>query len=163
MSGAYSYNYAWAPPNQTPVIERPMRGKNITLIGAISLQGPVAMRRVEHSVNGEEFVSFLREDLGPKLPPGAIVVMDGPKIHRVAGVKEALDEFGATALYIPAYTPELNPIEMTWSWFKHLFRAEAPRRITHIRALISKIWAAVPKEFCVNWIRHAGYSVAPST
>ena len=155
---AMSYNYGWARPGEKPVIERPLRGKNITLIGAIALDGTRALRRVEHSVNGEEFVRFLKEDLGPNLNPGDIVLMDGPKIHRVAGVATTLAEFGATPLYLPAYSPELNPIEMTWSWVKQALRKIAPRKIGELRSAIAKIWAKIPAEFCKAWIRHSGYS-----
>jgi transposase len=162
VSLAMSYNYAWAPPGEKPVIERPVRGKNVTLVGAIALDGVRALRRVEGSVNGEEFVRFLREDLGPNLNPGDAVVMDGPRIHRVAGVQEALAEFGATALYLPAYSPELNPIEMAWSWLKGALRKAAPRRIQGLREAIERVWSKITSDLCRAWIRHAGYAV-PST
>ncbi len=157
VSLAMSYNYGWARPGEKPVIERPMRGKNITLIGAIALDGPRALRRVEHSVNGDEFVRFLREDLCPNLNPGDVVVMDGPKVHRVAGVAEALAEVGATPLYLPAYSPELNPIEMTWSWMKQALRKLAPRKIGVLREAINQIWDGVTSDLCGAWIRHCDY------
>jgi len=160
VSGAMSYNYGWALPGVKPVIERPMRGKNITLIGAIAIDGVRALRRVEHSVNGEEFVAFLREDLGPNLRPGDIVVMDGPRIHRVSGVEKALAERGATALYLPAYSPELNPIEMTWSWIKAAIRKAAPRHLPILREQVRKLWSKVTNALCAAWIRHCGYPVA---
>lgn len=162
VSVAMSYNYGWAPPGVKPVIERPLRGKNVTLIGAIALDGPRALRRVEHSVNGDEFIAFLREDLGPTLNPGDIVVMDGPRIHRVEGVTETLAEFGAIPLYLPAYTPELNPIEEVWSWLKTAIRKMAPRRIGRLREVITNIWKQLTAELCTAWIGHSGYTV-PST
>lgn len=76
---AMSRSYGWAPPGETPRIERPVHGKRISLIGAIALDGARALRRVEGYVDGDEFV------------------MDGPRIHRVGGVAEALAERGATA------------------------------------------------------------------
>ena len=87
-------NYGWAPVGTTPVIERPTHGKRITMIGAIAMDGGRALRRVEGYVDGDEFIRFLREDLGPALHPGDVVVMDGPRLHRVKGVEEALKERG---------------------------------------------------------------------
>ena len=68
---AMSCSYGWAPRGVTPVIERPARGRRISLIGATALDGCRALRRVEGYVDGDELISFLREDLGPHLNPGA--------------------------------------------------------------------------------------------
>lgn len=160
VSTALSHNYGWAPPGETPVIERPARGKNITLIGAIGLDGVRAIRRVDGYVDGEVFIRFLKEDLGPALRPGDIVVMDGPRIHRVAGVSEALASFGATATYLPAYSPELNPIEMAWAWLKRLIRKSAPRRAERLKTAIQKYWETITPQLCQGWIRHCGYAAA---
>lgn len=149
MSLALSYHYGWAPPSQTPVIERPVRGKSINVVGAIALDGVRALRRVEHSVNGEEFVAFLREDLGPNLNAGDIV----------AGVAAALAEFGATPLYLPAYSPELNPIEMAWAWLKKHLRKAAPQHIRFLRDTIERAWATVSSARCSGWVKHCGYSI----
>lgn len=162
VSLAMSYNYGWAPPGKKPLIERPLRGKNITLIGAIALDGSRALRRVEGTVNGQEFLRFLADDLGPMLRPGDIVVMDGPRLHRVQGVAETLARFGALPCYLPAYSPELNPIEMAWSWLKAAIRKAAPRQIGLLRQTVEKHWARITASMCEAWIRHAGY-IAPST
>jgi transposase len=160
VSVAESRRYGWAPRGQTPVIERPARGRRLNLIGAIGLDGVRALRTVEGYVNGEEFIRFIQEDLGPALRPGDIVVMDGPSIHRVKGVAPALAEFGATALYLPAYSPELNPIEMTWAWTKKLVR-DVPKRTLHLlRQRFSEIWGQVTPELCAGWLRHAGYRLS---
>lgn len=155
---AMSRSQGWAPPGVTPVIERPARGRRISLIGAIALDGCRALRRVEGYVDGDEFISFLREDLGPHLNPGDIVVMDGPSIHKVAGVAEALAERGASALYPPAYSPELDPIEMTWSWIKALLRKAPPRRLAALRETVDRLWTQVTTGLCAGWIRHSGYA-----
>jgi len=154
---AMSRTYGWAPPGQTPVIERPARGRRISLIGAIALDGRRALRRVEGYVDGDEFIRFLHEDLGPNLHVGDVVVMDGPSIHKVAGVAEALAERGATALYLPAYSPELNPIEMTWAWLKKLLRDVAPRKLKALRERVDTLWDKLTAGLCVGWIRHCGY------
>lgn len=160
VNAAMALNYGWARIGVKPIVERPSRSKNITLIGAIAWDGPRVLTRVEGSVNGPRFVQWLREDLGPTLKPGDIVIMDGPRIHRVAGVAEALAEFGAKPLYLPAYSPELNPIEMTWAWLKHALRKAAPRRVARLRTLADSLWKNVTNSLCEGWIRHAGYNLA---
>lgn len=154
---AMSPECGWAPPGQTPVIERPAPGRRISLIGAIALDGSRALRRVEGYVNGDEFVDFLRRDLGPALPPGDIVVMDGPSIHKVEGIAKALAENGATALYLPPYSPELNPIEMAWAWLKKPLRDAPARRLAALRERVDDLWAQVTTALCAARVRHSGY------
>jgi transposase len=158
VSVAESRRYGWAPRGETPVIERPARGRRLNLIGAIALDGVRALRQVDGYVTGDEFLSFLREDLGPRLNKGDIVIMDGPSIHKVAGVTEVLAEHGATAMYLPAYSPELNPIEMTWAWIKKLVRDVPTRTLRLLRTLVDKLWAQVTADLCAGWLRHSGYT-----
>lgn len=153
-----SRSYGWAPVGETPVIERPMKGKRFSLIGAIAADGARALRLVEGYVNGEEFIKFLRENLGPFLKHGDIVVMDGPRIHRVAGVAAALKEYGATALYLPAYSPELNPIELNWAWLKAKLRTSPIRQFKRLKERAQALWQGVTDELCQGWIRHCGYA-----
>lgn len=157
VDAAMSRSHGWSPLGTTPTIERPLHGHRISLMGAIALDGPRALREVDGYVNGAEFIAFLREDLGPNLKPGDIVVMDGPRIHRVAGVAEALAERGATALYLPAYSPEYNPIEMTWAWLKRLLRTAAPRKLALLRQRVGELWRTVSDTLCRGWIEHDGY------
>lgn len=81
VSVAERRRYGWAPPGETPVIERPARGRRLNFIGAIALDGPRAFRTVDGYVTGYKFIKFLSEDPGPQLNEGDIVVMDGPSIH----------------------------------------------------------------------------------
>lgn len=162
VSVAMSFSTGWAPPGEVPVIERPIRGGSLNLIGAIGVSGPIAMKRVEGSVNGEEFVGFLRDVPGPHHREGDIVVMDGPRIHRVAGVAEALAQRGATPLSLPAYSPELNPIEMARAWIKRLLRKAALRQFKPLVEKIHEVWAEISADLCAAWVRHCNYPV-PST
>ena len=152
-------HYGWAPVGERPIIYAPKYGRHLTIIGAIALDGVRVMHQVEGSFNGDAFVEFLDKVLGPTLNKGDIVVMDGPRLHRVAGVTEALAKHGATALYLPPYSPEFNPIEMCWALMKSWIRRWAPRAVERLTASIDKAWRRLTPEHCRAWIRHSGYAV----
>jgi transposase len=155
--------YGWAPVGEKPYLVQNKRGKNTTLIGAIALDGTRALTTISGYLNGGRFVDFLSNDLGPNLRKGDIVIMDGPSVHRVAGVEQALAEFGATALYLPPYSPEFNPIEMCWAYVKTIIRRYAPRTRPKLVEVIKLAWAAVTTALCEGWVRHSGYAVPSST
>lgn len=151
--------FAWAPLGDTPTIESPRYGKRVTVVGAIAVNGIVACSLFEGSLNGALFVDWIREELGPWLPPNALLVMDNLSVHGVEGVDEALDDFGATALYLPAYSPELNPIELCWAWIKRHLRKHAKRHIDALIELFGNVWNRLSKVMCTVWVRHCGYAV----
>ncbi len=140
----------------------PKYGKNITIVGAIALDGVRATHVVEGKFDGPRFIAYLDEVLGPTLHEGDIVVMDGPRLHRVAGVTETLAKFGATAMYLPPYSPELNPIEMCWSVMKAWIRQWTPRAKDRLLQSIERAWDGVTEALCAAWIRHSGYAVPTS-
>lgn len=154
------WDMGWAPIGERPVLSIPKHGENITVIGAIALDGVRAMTELRGKVDGERFVAWLRDDLGPTLKPGDIVLMDNPRLHRVAGVKEAIEARGATVKYLPPYAPDLNPIEMCWALLKALVRRWAPRRADRVIHTVKRAWNAVTTGLCRAWIRHSGYAVA---
>jgi len=82
--------YGWAPVDTRPTLLVAKYGKRLTVIGAIALDGVRAWTSMEKGMNGDDFLQYIRQDLNPTLRDGDIVVMDGPCVHRVAGVKEAL-------------------------------------------------------------------------
>lgn len=152
--------YGWAPVGERPTLLVSKYGKRLTVIGAIALDGVRAWKGIPKGMNGDDFIAFLRDDLGPSLNEGDIVVMDGPRVHRVEGVQEALAEVGAKALYLPPYSPELNPIEMCWSVMKAWIRKTAPRALDRVRDALGKTWERVSAAMCAAWMRHCGYAVA---
>ena len=149
--------YGWAPSGERPMITASRYGKNVTIIGAIALDGLRAWRAIDAKFDGPAFIDYLDTCLGPTLHPGDIVVMDGPRLHRVDGVQQALEKWGASALYLPAYSPELNPIEMCWSWMKAWVRTRAPWVMHRLLAAVDEAWGRLSAELCVAWIRHSGY------
>ena len=96
--------------------------------------------------------------LVPTLRKGDIVFMDNLRTHKIAGVREAIEAVGATGRYLPAYSPDLNPIEMAFSKLKTALRKGAARTVKALMKLIGKLLKTFAPEQCANYFRHAGYA-----
>ena len=97
----------------------------------------------------------------PTLKPGDMVIMDNLRSHKVAGVREAIEAAGATLMFIPPYSPDLNPIEMAFAKLKALLRAKAIRTVEALwNALGTLVDCFTPKE-CASFFRHDGYFQSP--
>ena len=109
------------------------------------------------AINGEMFLAYVEQVLAPTLAKGDIVVMDNLTAHKVAGIREAIEAAGATLLYLPPYSPDLNPIEQAFAKLKSLLRARALRTIDALwKALRDLVGCFTPDE-CANFVRHSGY------
>jgi transposase len=82
---------------------------------------------IDGAINGELFLAYVEQMLAPTLSPGEIVVLDNLSSHKVKGVREAVEARGATMLYLPPYSPDLNPIEQAFAKLKRLLRTAAAR------------------------------------
>jgi transposase len=98
-----------------------------------------------------------RPCLVPTLKRGEIVLMDNLPVHKVAGVREAIEAVGATLLYLPSYSPDLNPIEMAFSKLKAHLRKAAERTIAGLLRRIGRVVKAFTPHECTNFFSHAGY------
>jgi hypothetical protein len=94
------------------------KGRNLTMVAGMSIEGPLAARVQEGALNGERFVRWVRTALAPHLWSGAVVVLDNLGAHKVKGVREAIEAVGARVLYLPPYSPDFNAIERMWSKIK---------------------------------------------
>jgi transposase len=103
------------------------RWKILTILGAISTRGMIATMTIEAATNREIFLAYLDEVLCLKLRLGDVVVMDNLSSHKVKGVRERIEAAGAQLLYLPPYSPDLNPIENAWGKLKQLLRAAKAR------------------------------------
>ena len=108
-------------------------------------------------INGEMFLAYVREFLCPTLEPGDIVILDNLSSHKVSGVKEAIRATGATLLYLPPYSPDLNPIEKFFSKLKALLRKAAKRSIDALWKEIGDLLDAVTPSECSNFFASCGY------
>jgi transposase len=129
-----------------------------TFIGALRHDGVHAPWMVDGPMDGELFLTYIRQVLGPELRPGDLVICDNLAAHKVSGVKEALVEYGAQVLYLPAYSPDLNPIEMAFSKLKALVRHAAARNWDQLLAAVAHALSAFTPQECLNFLKHAQYA-----
>src|SRR6266852_5987032 len=113
---------------------------------------------IDRPMNGPIFRTYLERCLIPTLTPGDIVIMDNLSAHKVAGVREALEAAGAKLVYLPPYSPDLNPIEQLFAKLKALLRKAAERSIEALWTTIGRLLDAFSPEECANYLRHAGYA-----
>ena len=128
-----------------------------TFIGALRHDGITAPRLLDGPINGDAFLQYVSEVLGPTLKPGDIVIADNLSSHKVAGVAEALARRGARIIYLPAYSPDLNPIENFFSKFKAALRKAGARTFEGLVESIAKILDSVTAAECSNYFSAAGY------
>ncbi len=109
-------------------------------------------------MNGETFRAYVEQFLAPTLAPGDVVIMDNLSSHKVAGVREAIEACGASLLYLPPYSPDLNPIEQSFSKLKALIRKAAARTREALWNAIGQFLPRFPPRECANYFAEAGYA-----
>ena len=160
----------WAATNLTRRCGRSRRGqrlvakvphghwKTTTFVAALRHDGLTAPTVVDGAMNGPVFLAYVHQQLVPTLRPGDIVVMDNLSAHKVAGVREAIARAGATAVYLPPYSPDLNPIELAFSKLKWLARSAGERTIEGLWNFLGSVLDHFPSTECTNYFRHCGYA-----
>jgi len=130
--------------------------KATTLISSIRLNGQLVHKEVEGSINGERFQEYLRDCISSQLHAGDMVVMDNLGSHKMAEVARIIEQAGATVMYLPAYSPDLNPIEKMWSKIKAFIRKLRPSTKTQLDDAISSAFKQVTPSDCLGWFSSAG-------
>jgi transposase len=150
--------YGRAPRGERVVGSVPLNyGANVTMIGALSCNGLEALMTIEGATDGEAFRAYVCQILSPTLRPGDIVVMDNLKAHKVSGIREAIEQCGATLLYLPPYSPDLSPIEQCWSKLKTALRAVGARTRRRLDRAITQAIATIREADALAWFAHCGY------
>jgi transposase len=159
----------WASTNLTRPRGRGPRGERVvsaipyghwkttTFIAGLRQDGLTAPFVIDGPINGESFLAYVEQVLAPTLSDGEIVVMDNLASHKVAGVREAIEARGARLLYLPPYSPDLNPIEQAFAKLKALLRKAAARSIETLWRLIGKLIRRFPPVECANYFANLGY------
>ena len=134
------------------------RGKNTTLIAAITLEGAMGeSMTIEGATDAEAFETYVEHFLAPSLSKGQVVVLDGLGAHRTEKVRELVQARGADLLFLPSYSPDLNPIEEAFSKIKALVRKAGARMREALVEAIGQALVAVTPEDAASWFAHAGY------
>lgn len=131
----------------------------LTMTGALTLDGVEALMTVEGGTSGAVFLCFVNDYLVPNLRQGDLVVMDNLGAHHATGVKEAIRAAGADVLYLPPYSPDLNPIELCCSKVKALLRKLAAPTVSTLKVAVQEAAEAITHRDAEGWFIHCGYSV----
>ncbi len=135
------------------------RGGNISTIGAIGLDGMRTGLSVPGAIDGETMLFFVEELLVPTLNRGEIVLMDNASIHKLDEIEDALEAAGAGLLFLPPYSPDLNPIEHVWSKVKARLRALKARTGPALLDALVTAFATITPQDLQGWFQHCGYEV----
>lgn len=139
------------------------RGRVTTMLGALTCRGLTALMTVQGGTSKEVFLTFLREHLLPTLRSGDVVVMDNLGAHHAKGVRTLLEEVGASVLYMPPYSPDLNPIELCWSKLKGFLQSVAPRTVAQLVEMVEVAGDFITRADATGWFRHCGYAAHQPT
>jgi transposase len=134
-------------------------GENITMVACLSEAGLSAPMTVEGAVDGAVFLVYVEQVLAPTLVKGDVVVMDNLRAHKVKGIKEAIEARGAKVIYLPPYSPDLNPIEKCWSKIKTYLRAAKARTRQALEQAFKEALLLVTEKDAQGWFASCGYPV----
>ena len=127
--------------------------KIVTILGAMNHQGMLAAMTIEAATDREVFLAFLDEVLCPKLSPGDVLVMDNLSAHKVDGVRQRIEAAGARLLYLPPYSPDLNPLEKAWAKLKSLLRNAHARTAEALHHNVGQLLPAITPKDAQAWFR----------
>jgi transposase len=154
--------YGWAPQGERCRAPVPFgHWKTTTLIAALRfdrIDAPMTIDgALDGALDGESFLAYVRQVLAPTLSAGEAVVMDNVPVHKVAGVREAIEAKGAGVLYLPAYSPDFNPIEKSFSKIKSILERLAARTADALQAAVGEALRSFTPSECMNYFTASGY------
>jgi transposase len=156
-------SHGYAPCGQRLVGHAPYRRwQTSTFLGVMRADGLLAPLVVDGAMTSELFLAYVERVLIPELRPGDVVVLDNLNCHTQKAVRQALEAAGCRVEYLPAYSPDLNPIEMAFSKLKRLLRKAAERTVEGLWATLGRLLDHFSPQECRNYIRHCGYAATSS-
>lgn len=131
--------------------------KTTTFVGALTIDGMTAPMTLDGAMDGIAFLAYVEQQLAPTLQAGDIVIMDNLPAHKSPKVREAIEATGAELIYLPPYSPDLNPIELAYSKLKALLKKAAARTVGTLWDAIADALRQFAPEECANFFAAAGY------
>lgn len=152
--------FAWAVRGQRAMVQVPRNhGKNTTLVAALTWDGLQAPWTIEGAMDTNAFVVYVRDVLVPTLRPGQIVILDNLSVHKAPVIRQLIEACGCQLLYLPAYSPDLTPIEQAYSKIKEHLRRLAARTQSDLFDALASALTAVTAADAHGWFGHAGYTL----
>ena len=150
--------YAWSRRGERAPCSGPRNwGKNVTLVASMTLAGMGPSLAVEGATTRAVFEAYVEKALCPSLSPGQVVVMDNLSAHKGARVRELVEGRGCELIYLPPYSPDLNPIEQAFSKMKALMREAGVRTREALIRAMGEALSAVTLQDAYGFFRHCGY------
>ena len=158
---ALAPRYGYAPKGQRCHGQVPRnRGRNTSILAALSPQGLVATMTVEGSTNTDVFLTYLDRVLCPALRPGQTVVLDNLSVHKAEAVRQKIEAAGCRLWFLPAYSPDFNPIEHAFAELKRLLRKAKARTQEALESAIAAALATLTAQQARAWFKHCGFPLA---
>lgn len=155
---AMQRTHGYAPAGERVVAAVPLgKWETITFVGTLTAGGLVAPGALEGAMTGAWFLTYVECVLVPALRPGMVVVMDNLPCHKVDGVERAIRAAGCRLVYLPPYSPDLNPIENAFAKLKQRLRDWAARTVQGVYAALRDIVPRFDPTECLAYLRHGGY------
>lgn len=151
----------WGPRGKKLIGRAPHgRWRTMTFIAALRCDRIDAPYVLDGPINGQTFTAWVEQCLVPTLNPGDVVILDNLGSHKGKAARKAIRAVGARLLFLPPYSPDLNPIEQVFAKLKHLLRKAAERSIETTWRRIGSLLDAFPPAECANYLRNSGYAHA---
>src|SRR3984893_7441261 len=153
----------WAPRGKRLKTKAPHgHWKTMTFVAALRHDRIDAPWVLDGPINGESFTTYVERVLVQPLEAGDLVMMDNLGSHKRKAIRRAIRSAGAKLLFLPKYSPDLNPIEQVFAKLKHMLRKGGARRMEPLYESIGQLLRAFPPEECTNYFKNAGYALIPT-
>ena len=156
--------YGWSLKGERIIEYVPdVRFERTSVIAAIGLDGYVAPLTYKNTLDGDFFTGYVEECLAPALNKGDILIMDNATPHKADEAIATLTKKGIIVMWLPQYSPDMNPIEISWSKVKGIIKKLKPRTYDDLMKALTIAFESISEEDIRNWFKHDGYFFNPSS